>query len=63
MAKKEKDVVKFLVQYMGLKDLLKRTNIQKILAGNASFTGSMAESDLDALKAARRYVDFISHRE
>ena len=60
MAKKEKDVVKFLVQYMGLKDLLKRTNIQKILAGDASFTGTMAESDLDALKAARRYVDFIS---
>lgn len=60
MAKKEKDVVKFLVQYMGLKDLLKRTNIQKILAGDASFTGTMAESDLDALKAARRYVEFIS---
>lgn len=60
MAKKEKDVVRFLVQYMGLKDLLKRTNVQKILAGDASFSGSMAESDLDALKAARRYVDFIS---
>ena len=60
MAKKEKDVVKFLVQYMGLKDLLKRTNIQKILAGDAKFVGSTSESDLDALKAARRYVDFIS---
>ena len=60
MAKKEKDVVKFLVQYMGLKDLLKRTNIQKILAGDARFTGSTSESDLDALKAARRYVEYIS---
>ena len=59
MAKKEKDVVKFLVQYMGLKNLLKKPNVQKLIADGAPFAGARAEADKDALKAARRYVEFI----
>ena len=56
MAKKEKDVVEFLVQYMGLKNLLKKPNVQKLIADGAPFAGARAEADKDALKAARRYV-------
>lgn len=59
MAKTKKDVIKFLVQYQGLKRLVSQNNVKKILAGNASFSGYMAESDLNALKAAQRYVEYV----
>lgn len=59
MAKTKKDVIKFLVQYQGLKRLVSQNNVKKILAGNANFSGYMAESDLNALKAAQRYVEYV----
>lgn len=56
---KNKDVIKFLVQYHGLRRLLSQESVKKILDGKANFTGPNAETDLNALKAAKRYVDSV----